>query len=64
MREAELRSRLDAALGEDYAPSWASTVALQGLDSRSVEEALLAGVPCKTIWRAVWAELELPENQR
>ena len=58
VREAELRSRLDAALGKDYAPSWAATVALQGLGSRCVDEALRAGVPCKEIWRAVWAELE------
>ncbi|MDO5083122.1 DUF3046 domain-containing protein [Arachnia propionica] len=64
MREAELRSRLDAVLGPDYAPSWAATVALQGLDSRSVEEALRAGVPCKEIWRAVWVELELPDRMR
>ena len=64
VREAELRSRLDAALGKDYAPSWAATVVLQGLGSRCVDEALRAGVPCKEIWRAVWAELELPETQR
>ncbi|RRD49092.1 DUF3046 domain-containing protein [Arachnia propionica] len=64
MREAELRSRLDAVLGEDYAPSWAATVALQGLDSRTLDEALRDRVPCKTIWRAVWEELGLPDRMR
>ncbi len=64
MREVELWRRLTRALGEDYAPSWAATVALQGLGSRTVAEALRAGVPCKTIWRAVWAELELPSTER
>jgi hypothetical protein len=61
MREAELWSRLKVALGEGYAASWASTVALQQLESRTVDEALAAGVSCKEIWRAVWTALELPE---
>ena len=64
MREAELWSRLEAALGESYARSWASTVALQELGSRTVDEGLAAGGPCKEIWRAVWIALELPESMR
>lgn len=64
MREAELWSRLEAVLGEGYAGSWASTVALQELESHTVDEALAAGVPCKKIWRAVWVALELPETMR
>ena len=52
MREAELWSRLEAALGKSYAGNWASTVALQELESRTVDEALAAGVPCKKVWRA------------
>lgn len=64
MREAELWSRLGAALGGEYARSWASTVALQELESRTVDEALVAGVSCKEIWRAVWVALELPATMR
>jgi hypothetical protein len=29
-----------------------------------VAQALEAGVPCKTIWRAVWEALELPARER
>lgn len=64
MREVELWSRLRATLGGEYAGSWASTVVLQELESRTVDEALAAGVPCKEIWRAVWVALELPATMR
>ena len=64
MREVELWSRLVAALGGEYARSWASTVALQELESRTVDEALAAGISCKEIWRAVWVALELPATMR
>ena len=33
---------------------------LRELDGRTVLEALAAGEPPKVVWRAVWAELELP----
>jgi hypothetical protein len=29
-----------------------------------VEEAMAAGIDCKTIWRAVWEALELPASER
>ncbi len=64
MREVELWARLTEALGEDYARSWAATVAIPELGSRTVAEALQAGVPCKQVWRAAWAQLELPEALR
>ena len=64
MREVELWARLEAALGPGYAKSWAATVALQDLGSRTVDEALAAGVPCKQIWRAAWSHLELPVSER
>ena len=64
MREAELWMRLERHLGSGYAPVWAEQVVLAELGGRTVSEALGAGVPCKTIWRAVWAQLELPASER
>ena len=34
------------------------------LGQRTVVQALADGVPCKIIWRAVWAALELPARDR
>lgn len=64
MREAELWMRLDEHLGSGYAAVWAEQVVLSELGGRTVVEALGAGVPCKRIWRAVWAHLELPASER
>lgn len=64
MREAELRSRLDAHLGHAFALMWAQTHVLGSLNQRTVDQALAAGVPCKEVWRAAWAELELPDVHR
>lgn len=47
-----------------YAATWADQVVLEELGSRTVRQALAAGLPCKHIWRAVWAQLELPGNLR
>ena len=64
MRETELWARLTAALGPAYATVWADQVALPSLGSRTVVEALRAGLPCKTVWRAAWEWLELPAHDR
>lgn len=64
MREAELWQRLETHLGHAYAQVWAEQVALSDLDGRTVREALAANVPCKSIWRAVWGQLELPARER
>ncbi|MDR1807012.1 MAG: DUF3046 domain-containing protein [Propionibacteriaceae bacterium] len=64
MREQELWARLNAALGAGYAPAWAEQVVLADLGGRTVLEALAAGLPCKRIWRAVWAQLELGPAER
>lgn len=64
VREAELWERLRSVLGDGYAGVWADLVVLGDLESRTVTEALADGVPCKRIWRAAWAFLELPENLR
>jgi len=62
MPEAELWNRLNHALGDAYAPTWASTVAVTQLGSRTVAEALADGVGCLEVWRAAWAFLELPPH--
>ncbi len=64
VREAELWSRLADVLPEGYSKVWADQMVLAELSGRTVTEALSAGVPCKTIWRAVWSQLELPQILR
>lgn len=64
MRETELWARMTKQLGSAYAQVWADQTSLAGLGNRTVREALGAGVPCKTIWRAVWEALELPVSER
>jgi hypothetical protein len=55
---------MEAALGPSYARAWAQQHVLRELDGRTVVESLDAGEPPKTVWRAVWAELDLPPRDR
>lgn len=55
---------MGAVLPDDYSRVWADQVVLADLTGLTVSEALAAGTPCKTIWRAVWKQLELPQNMR
>jgi hypothetical protein len=55
---------MEHALGAAYARSWAEQHVLGDLGERTVVEALAAGEPPKTVWRAVWAELGLPAHER
>lgn len=55
---------MEKALGGGYARAWADTVVLSELGGRTVVEAITAGCDFKTIWRAVWAQLELPDSER
>ena len=64
MRHTEFWVRMEHALGPSYARSWAASHVLRSLDGRTVTESLAAGEPCKSVWRAVWAELDLPANER
>ena len=50
--------------GEEYAESWATDVTLSELDSRTVAEALQAGVPAKQVWRAVCQHADVPPKLR
>ncbi len=51
-------------MGRVPALIWAESHVVSELGSRTVREALAAGVPCKEIWRAVWRNLELPASER
>lgn len=64
MRHTEFWARMERVLGPSYAPVWARQQVLGGLQGRTVDEALSAGVPPKAVWRAVAEALELPESQR
>jgi hypothetical protein len=64
MRHTEFWDRLNRALGQAYAGSWASQYVLAELGGRTVEEALAAGVPPKEVWRAVGRALDLPPVDR
>ena len=64
MTETQLWTRQAEALGDAYCRIWAAQQAVPGLDSRTVQEALADGVDAKTIWRACWKALELPDSLR
>lgn len=51
----ELRRRLIAHFGKDYASSWAKDFVLPELGGISVDEALQLGFDAQTIWKAVAA---------
>lgn len=64
MRETELWLRLESHLGAGYCRVWAAEFNLKALGERTVVQALAAGIPCKTIWRAAWEALELSAQER
>jgi hypothetical protein len=64
MRHTELWARLEHALGTGYYRVWADQFVMGDLGSRTVTEALNAGVEPKQVWSAVWRTLELPETER
>lgn len=64
MRHTEFWQRMDDALGSSYSRTWAEQQVLPQLQGRTVMDALDQGEDPKLIWRAVWAALELPANQR
>ena len=64
MRHTEFWARMEGALGAAYAPSWAERHVVRALGGRTVLEALDQGEPPKAVWRAVWAELGLPDQDR
>lgn len=55
---------MEEVLGAGYVHTWAENTVLAELGSRTVDEAIAAGINSKRIWRAVWAQLELPMTLR
>ena len=55
---------MEQHLGAGYARAWAESQVLGELDGRTVDEALNVGEPPKSVWRAVWSNLELPASER
>jgi hypothetical protein len=64
MRHTEFWSRMEHALGPAYARTWAEQQVLGSLGHRTVQQALDDGEPPKTVWRAVWERLELPDSEK
>jgi hypothetical protein len=64
MRLTEFWARMDRHLGPAYSRTWAETQVLSELGGRTVVEALDQGENPKTVWRAVWAHLQLPASER
>jgi hypothetical protein len=64
MRHTEFWERMDRALGKAYSRFWAEQQVLGDLGGRTVDEALDAGEQPKTVWRAVWQALDLPDRER
>jgi hypothetical protein len=64
VKETELWQRLQDHLGAGYYRVWAAEFSLATLRNRTVVQALREGESSKTIWRAVWEALELPDRDR
>ena len=64
MRVTEFWARMNAALGESYAPFWAEQTVIGELGGRTPAQAVEGGVPPKQVWAAVHRTLELPASER
>lgn len=53
MRISDLRERLLLSFGEEWASSFSQDIAISELGSKTVNEALKAGLEADEIWRAV-----------
>jgi hypothetical protein len=53
MRISDLRERLTLSFGPEWAPSFSQDIAISELSSKTVDEALRAGIEAAEIWRAV-----------
>lgn len=64
MRLSEFWQRMRAQFGDAYAASVAKDHVFADLGGRTVEQALADGEDAKTVWRAVCAEFNVPQNLR
>jgi hypothetical protein len=53
MRISDLRNRIELSFGPEWAPSFCKDIAISELGSKTVDEALAAGLEASDIWRAV-----------
>lgn len=53
MRLSDLRERLELSFGKEWAPSFTRDIAISELGSKTVDEALAAGIEHDVIWKAV-----------
>ena len=53
LRISDLRERITLSFGDAWAPSFSADIALSELGSKSVNEALAAGLEPDVIWKAV-----------
>ena len=53
MRISDLRNRIELSFGPEWAPSFSKDIAISELGSKTVDEALAAGVEAADIWGAV-----------
>ena len=63
VRLTDFWERMEQVLGPAYARSWAHDVVLGDLGC-TVDEAILAGVVTKDIWRAVCTQVDVPATLR
>jgi hypothetical protein len=64
VRLSEFWERMRAQFGDAYAASVAKDHVFAALGGRTVEQALADGQDAKTVWRAVCAEFDVPQNLR
>lgn len=65
MRHTEFWQRMEEALESPaYARFWAEQQVISELGGRTAQQALDAGEPPRSVWRAVWAHLGLPARLR
>lgn len=60
MKLTDFWERMAAVFGPDYAASWARDYVLEPLGSRTVVQAIDAGIDTAVIWRAVCDATEVP----
>ena len=53
MRISDLRNRIELSFGSEWALSFCKDIAISELGSKTVDEALAAGIEAADIWRAV-----------
>lgn len=64
MRLTNFWNNMREQFGEAYAESLAKDYVIEGLGSRTIDQALADGVGAKEIWRAVCEAFDLPATAR